>query len=155
MMDPIERMLRQIRCLAPALLAEARAHPHDPAGLDQAVARLLTEPLTSLLHLIEGEPWMRTHDGVELDSARAVAEGTRLLARALQSALRDAPILEGVVMRLTAGSETPAETAAIEAAAQHIAELLLESDGRPGDVADPIAVHRCLRAMCRLPDPRH
>ena len=144
-----------LRCLAPALLTEARAHPQNPAGLDQAVARLLNEPITTLFHLIEGEPWTRTRDGVELDSARAVTEGTRLLVHALQSALYEAPILEGVMMRLTAIShETPAETDAVEAAAQHIAELL-ESDGRPGDAADPIAVHRCLRAMCRLPDPRH
>ena len=154
-MDPTERMFRQLRCLAPALVAEARAHLRDPAGLAQAVGRLMTDPLTTLIHLIEGEPSTNTRDGVELDTAPAVAEGIWLLAHAVQIAVHEAPVLGVTIGRLSALThESPAETDAIKGASKDIAELLA-SDGRPGDAPASIALHRRLRTMCLLPDPRH
>ena len=153
MKDSTMRMLRQMRCLAPALVAAARSHGHDPAGLERAVERVLREPMTTLVRLLESDTEAGGEDG-EREQARAVVEAVRLLARAIRRALRRAPNLEPVITRLAGDADTPPETAVIEAVASDIADLL-ESDGVPGGAIDPIAVCRRLRAGVPMPERHH
>ena len=153
MMDPTMRMLRQIRCLAPALIAAARVHAHDPAALERAVERVLREPMTTLVRLLESDT-QADGEEAEREEARAVVEAVRLMTLALQRAMCEAPTLEAVLARLAGDADTPAETAVINAVALDIAELL-ESDPLPGGAIDPIAVCRRLRGLVRMPERHH
>ena len=152
-MDPTIRMLRQIRCLAPALVAAARAHAHDCATLERVVERLLGGPVATLVRLLERRTWA---DGgeAEREEARAVVEAVRLLALALRRAIAEAPMLEAVIHRLTDGVDTPAETAAVEIVAADIDDLI-ESGSQPHGAIDPIAACRRLHGLVRMPERHH
>lgn len=141
-MDPITRMLTQIRCLPSRLVRAAEAHGSNPERLAVIVEVILNEPLNAL------ERVANASNGGGLGQAHAAYAATRMLTRTLQSAIvrdpRLGPIIETITGEAPENIDAVAEAAvamAVDAMAPstlegHEDRLLDEANALLGDDTD-------------------
>ena len=118
-MNPVRKMITQMRCLPSRLTKAAANHREEPDKLEMIVDVMLHEPIASLETLLKDQGRNRRA------SARAAMSGLNLLTRTLQTAILREPVLGPIIGRITAGSGGVEDERAVEQGAREIAESLL------------------------------
>ena len=118
-MEPVRKMITQMRCLPSRLSRAAANHRNEPEKLEVIVDVMLHEPIASLENLINDT------SRNQRQSARAAMSGLNLLTRTLQTAILREPVLGPVIGKLTRETGGVDDDFVVEHGAREIAANML------------------------------